>query len=50
MMRYHYAWLLWSAAFLIQWGILFGLNSGRRRLVRQASLTTRHARIPEVHA
>lgn len=40
MMRYHYAWLLWSAAFLVPWGILFVFDSGRRRAMWQASFAT----------
>ena len=39
-MRFHYVWLLWSAAFLIPWGALFTLNRESRGVMWQASFGT----------
>lgn len=39
-MPFHYAWLLWSAAFLIPWAILFIVRRPARRIMWQASIAT----------
>ena len=39
-MRYHYAWLLWSSAFLVPWSVLFLANPGQRRAMWRISLVT----------
>lgn len=40
-MTYHYVWLLWSAAFLVPWAILFGaVGSFRREMLRVSALTS----------
>jgi hypothetical protein len=39
-MPFHYAWLIWSTAFLIPWGVLFALHASRRRAMWQVSLVT----------
>ena len=39
-MSYHYVWLLWSAAFLGFWSVLFVANRGKRRAMWHTSLVT----------
>ena len=39
-MRYHYVWLLWSAAFLGLWSVLFVANRQKRRAMWYTSLVT----------
>lgn len=39
-MRYHYVWLLWSAAFLGLWSVLFVANRRQRRAMWRTSLVT----------
>jgi len=40
-MTYHYVWLLWSAAFLVPWAILFvAAGSFRREMLRVSALTS----------
>jgi hypothetical protein len=39
-MRYHYAWLTWSTAFLIPWAILFALSKRGRGVMWRASFVT----------
>ena len=39
-MPFHYVWLLWSAAFLIPWVVLFSVGRPTRRVMRQASVAT----------
>lgn len=39
-MRYHYVWLLWSAAFLGLWSVLFVANRRKRRAMWHTSLVT----------
>ena len=40
LMPFHYAWLFWSSAFLIPWGIIFALNVGKRSAMWRVSLVT----------
>ena len=40
MMPFHYVWLLWSAAFLIPWAMLFAARPSLRRAMWQASVAT----------
>ena len=39
-MPFHYVWLIWSAAFLLPWLMLFILRPPTRRVMWQASITT----------
>ena len=39
-MKYHYAWLLWSSAFLIPWAVLYLARPGFRGEMMQVSLWT----------
>ena len=39
-MRYHYVWLLWSAAFFGLWSVLFVANRRKRRAMWRTSLAT----------
>ncbi len=39
-MKHHYAWLIWSSAFLIPWAVLFGTNPALRAVMWRVSLAT----------
>lgn len=39
-MRYHYVWLIWSAAFLLPWLLLFAWGRDHRKVMWRASLAT----------
>ncbi|MEO8636077.1 MAG: lycopene cyclase domain-containing protein [Gemmatimonadales bacterium] len=39
-MNYHYAWLLWSSAFLVPWLVLYRANPGLRAMMWRTSLAT----------